>query len=410
MKHFTKNFAKTLLVLTGVFTRPLVAFAMQAQPVPIPESMGTMPQVEIDGTGIASVNYGNPIENGKVRYAPGIDFSDSSLLIGGAQRLYNNGIGSLGFGVLSPDEGNAGTTNPLFVHQAFVDYQAESAEFLIGRSDNRASHLVDFPTLREEDLITFTNPLDPFSNGSVLEEHRYANVASFTLNQDLTYFEDFHAQHLIDSQGIGSTSTSLNSFGAHFEYLCAPGMEPLSRVVSYGIGYEYETISQPSTRGLNQVSAGGLINLNQSLVDRVDFRAQDLVNFGSSLKSFQNLNDTYQASYNAIAGSVRYLHNPFGQPGYQISLTGGYRSFFGIDQAGSWGLAVTAAKRLGEGFDLVAQYATQWRAANLAAQYQGQTSENVGQIGLVFNFSGTFNPHISPRRTPLNTQHQYIPD
>lgn len=381
------------------------AFATQAQPVPIPENPSFSPQLEVDGVGIATVGYAT---SPKPRAA--LDFSDTSLLVGAAQRLYGEGIGSMGFGWLAPELGDNSLANPLFLHQAFVDYQNQSVEWTIGRTDNPSSHLVDFPTLREENLLTFTNPLNPFSSGANPEEHRYSNSAALTWNQNLTTFENFHVQHLLDSSGQSSTPTSLNSFGATFEYLCSPGMEALARVASFGAGFEYEQLSQPVSQGLAQLYAGGVLNLNESTTDRVDLRAQELVSFGSSLSQFQSMTDTFQAAYDSVSASLRYLHTPYGQGGYQLSLTGGYRSFFGVSQAQSFGLAATAVRRLGEGFDLAAQYLTQWRDTALAAQYAGQQTENSVEVGMIFNFGATINAHLSPRRSLLNLQHQYVPD
>jgi hypothetical protein len=396
------------LITHMLFLSASSTLASQAQPVPVPEDPSLAPQIEIDGVGIGTLNYRPSGPDSK--YKAGIDFNDSSLLFGAAQRLYENGgIGSLGFGVLATDETNAGTGIPLFIHQAFLDYQTKSIEFLIGRSDNPSSHIVDFPTIREENLITFTNPLNPFSDGGNMEEHRYSNVASFTLNQELTFFENVHVQHLIDSLGIDNNPVALNSAGVTFEYLSPPGMESLTRLVSAGIGYERQITQIPGAGDLNQIYGGAVVNLNKSVTDRIDLRAFDLVNFGSDLSQFQNPSHTYQAGYNTVAAAVRYLRSPFGKPGFQFSLTGGYKKFFTV-QANSWALALTGVKRLGAGFDLVAQYSIERRNGSLASQYQGRTTEHIMEVGLIFNFGATFNERISPRRSLLNFKHQYIPD
>lgn len=413
MRVRTKNMSKLYLFLLALGANSLIvpaASAIQAQPVPIPEDVAAAPQININGVGIGTFGYGNAIEGSNSNYRGGVDFSDSAMLVGAAQRLYEGGgIGSMGFGLLAPDTANSGTTgSSLLIHQGFLDYQTESTEWLVGRTDNLASHLVDFPTIREEDLILFTNPLNPFSNGASLEDHRYANVASFTLNQGLYYFENIHAQHLFNSQNPSSNPVAINSYGVTFQYLAAPGMEALTRFPSYGAGFERQ-INGTAT-GINQFYAGGVVNINESMTDRVDFRLLDIVNLGTDTSQFQNIPDTYQASYNSASASIRYLHTPFGKPGYQLALTGGYKNYFNVNQSDSFGLALTGVRRLGMGFDAVVQYETQWRGAQLASQYQGQTFENVAEVGLVFNFDATFNEHISPRRTLLNTKHQYIPD
>ena len=397
------------LVVFSLLLLESSSWATQAQPVPIPEDPSTMPQLDISAVGIATLEYGRGREHPQSE--SGLNFSDSAFLIGGSQRLYNNGaVGSLGIGELTIDESNRGVARSLFLHQAFLDYQSESFEALVGRTDRPTAHLVDFPTLRGDDLITLTNPLDPFSNGNNIEEHRYSNTASVTFNQGLKIFENFHVQHLINSAGVG-TDTGINSFGATIQYMGTPGMEAFQSFPSFGLGYEHVTSIGQTPGGLHQIYAGGVFNLNESVTDRWDVRAQDILNLGSGLTVFQNITDSFQAAANAITASVRYLHSPFGKPGHQLALTLGYKNYFNVADAKSLGLALTAVRRLGQGFDLVGQYQGQWRASTLAvAQTGGLAYEQVGEIGFVFNFDATFNQHISPRRSLLNQLHQYIRD
>ncbi len=384
-------------------------WAGQAQPVPIPEDQSILPQIQIDGVGIGTASSSRNAE--RQEGGEGINFSDSAVQLGAAQRLYDGGaVGSLGFGGLTLDESNRGTGTSFFLHQAFLDYQSESFEALIGRSDNPIAHVVDFPTLRGDDLVTLTNPLDPYSSGANPEEHRYSNVASVTFNQSLKYFESIHVQHLIDSAGIG-TETKLNSFGATFEYMGTVGMEAFERVPAFGVGYEHVTLNANSPGGLHQIYGGGVINLNESVTDRLDLRVQDILSLGSDLDSLSSATDSFQANSNAVAASIRFLHSPFGRPGYQLALTGGFKSYLKISDARSSGWALTGVKRLGQGFDLVAQYQGQWRSTPLArAQSYAISYEQVGELGFIFSFGSTFNQHISPRRTMLNQQHQYIPN
>jgi hypothetical protein len=353
MSHKLKT-SVLLGIVVAIFGH--AALATQAQPVPVPEDPSVAPQIEISATGVGTAGY---FRNTDFTMGEGaVNFSDSALQIGAAQKLYNGGaVGSFGLGWLTTDQTNKGAGQGVgyFSNQTFIDLQSESLEMLIGRTDNPTSHLVDFPTLREDDLITLTNPLNPFSNGENVEEHRYANTASVTYNQKLKFFENVHAQQLINSAAIGSRN-GLNSAGATFQYLGAAGMEAFDRIPSWGIGIEHIAITNNSAGGLNQIYAGGIINLNESVIHRVDLRIQDIVSVGSDLRALQSPADSYQADSNALAMSLRYLNSPFGRPGYQIALTGGYKNYFKVDDARSIGVALTGVKRMGQGFDLVAQY------------------------------------------------------
>jgi hypothetical protein len=404
-----RNLAPLALTLALVFPSRLLA--NQAQPVPVPEDDSTAPQISFSGVGIGTLSAGR---TGDHSAESAVSFTDSSLVLGAAQKLSQvNGVGSFGFGGVTTDQANTGMTDTktgFFIHKAFADVQTETFETLIGRSDNETAHLIDFPTLRGDDLITLTNPLNPFSNGGNTEEHRYANVASMTFNQSLTYFENVHAQHLINSAGIGS-SNGINSVGATFEYRTKPGLEAFGRAPYWGAGVEHIFLDSNTNGGLNQMYAGTVINLIESVTNRFDLRLQDIVSVGSQLMRFQNVTDTYQANSNAITLALRYLNSPFGRPGYQIGLTTGYKNYFDVGDSRTFGTALTGVKRLGQGFDVVAQYEGQWRESALStAQANGVGNESTVEVGFVFGFDAVFNEHISPRRTLLNQEHKYIPN
>jgi hypothetical protein len=385
------------------------SFAIQAQPVPVMGDQSLTPQLEIAGSGIGTIGT-NPNQDTPSAHT-GINFSDSALLVGAAQRLYDGqSIGSTGLGWLTLEDTNKGLSTQLFLNQAFLDYQGEHLEFLIGRTDNPTAHTIDHPTLRGDDLISLLNPLNPYSDGKNVEEHRYSNVASLTLNQHLKYFESIHVQHLINSSGVGS-DTGINSFGAQFQYLGEPGLDAFSRVPSFAFGYEHFTLVSETTSGLHQVYGGGTINLNTSVTKRFDLLIQDSVGFGSTLKSLRNTTDSFQANSNDLAASVRYLYMPFGEPGYQLSVTGAFKNYFDISESNSYGGIFTAVKRLGQGFDLVAQFQTQWRASELArVQSNAQKLEQTAEIGFIFNFDTTINQHLAPRRSLLNMEYHYVPN
>ena len=390
--------------------------AAQAQQVPIPEEPSTAPQIEVLGTAVATLDLGrsrNAVPGGGQASGSQVNISDTSLLVGASQRLYKGGIGSVSIGGLALDQTNTGRGTQIFLHQAFADYQDQKLEAYIGRTDQPTAQIVTFPTLRGDDLVTFTNLLNPFSNGENVNEHRYSNVAAVTLNQKLTTFENFHVQHLIESADTSrgpSVGTGLNSYGVSVQHLGLPGLEAVEKYISYGAGYEHRSVGRADGGSSEVLYAGGVVNLKPSLVNLVDLRVLDNYTFGSNLSSFRNTSDTFRANSNSVTAAVRYLHSPFGKPAYQVSLTAGYKSYNKVSRAGSVGVALTGVKRLGEGFDIVAQYIYQHRGDALTNAYGGAREENALQLGFVFNFDTLFNRTIGPRRSLLNLQHQYIPN
>ena len=264
MRRFSNQISISLVTFCLSVLGASYAYGAQAQPVPIPEDQSINPQINITGVGVGTAGFekSNEVPSGKGK----LDFNDSALQVGGAERLFENGaVGSFGLGWLTTDDSTRGTGNQFFLHQAFVDYQSETFEVLIGRSDNPTAHLVDFPTLRGDDLITLTNPMNPFSNGKNVEEHRYSNVASLTTNQHLKYFENIHAQHLINSVDPNA-DVGMNSFGITFQYLGEPGLESFELFPSWGLGFERITENSKSSSGLNEFYFGGTMSLNRSVV------------------------------------------------------------------------------------------------------------------------------------------------
>ena len=106
-----------LASFTFTFTFTSTSWAIQAQPVPVPEDSSVSPQINISGVGIATGTFGRSGQQDKAQ--AGIDFSDSTLQIGAAQRLYGQGVGSMGFGMLTLGNDARPGGTPFFLSQAF---------------------------------------------------------------------------------------------------------------------------------------------------------------------------------------------------------------------------------------------------------------------------------------------------
>ena len=424
MKFFRNGSRLGPILLTFYLGMAKSSFGLTIpQHVPIPEQPSIGPQIQWIGTGIATLK---PIWASNSTPNSTIDFTDSTLVFAASQALYGNGedrgIGSFVFGTLMTDQSTAGTGLPLFVHQAYVTYQAKWFEAYIGRTENPISQIVDLPTIRADDLISFTSYLNPFSSSTVVQEHRYSNIASVTLNHNLETYANFHVQHLIHSKsvpgqtefsyyGTGNADVGIDSYGLTIEHLGSLlELESLSRVQLWGLGYERVPLKDALDHVQNVLYAGGIINLNKSVTNRIELRFQDVLTLGNQLSGFQTLSDTFAANSNLFSLGIRYLNSPFGTPGYQLGLTTGYRSYFGIPNSASLGTALTGAKRLGMGFDLVGQYIFQWRDTTLANQYSGNSFIQSVEIGLVYNFNSGFNEHLNLRRSLLNTRYGYNPN
>ncbi len=407
-----KNYQLPVLCMLSILATAAITPNARAQHTPIPAQPGIAPQIELDGVGIGTIELRTPrntLTDGTKLSTGRINFSDSALLLGVSERLYRQGgIGSFVLGATTTDSSLNGTGTGLLLHQLYLNYSIPSLEATLGRTDT-ATRLIDFPTLRGDDLVEFTAPLDPFSSGGDIQEHRYSNQAAVTFNSKLRYFVNLHAQHLLNSVDAGSDQTGLNSYGISFRYMSPPALDDITRIPEWGVGYERQEIPASHGGANNVLYAGMVYNINPDPVDRVDLRLQDVYSTGNNLATFTSITDTYRAAANSIALSLRWLHSPFGTPGFQVALTGGYRSYQSVPRSDTFALALTGIKNLGQGFDLVAQYTFQYRAAAYAAPFGGST-DNSFQLGFLYNFTNTFNHHLGARRSLLNLQHQYIPD
>jgi hypothetical protein len=382
-------------------------YAGQVRPVSIPDDSSLSPQVEIDGAGIGTLGVERGASSAGTKSV--LNFENSAVSVTGSERLYDHGIGSFGMGGVTTDQsltGHEGTA--IFLDRMYVDYQSEKMEFLIGRYDQPISHLVEFPTLRDDDLIHFTYPQNPLSNGQHSEEHQYSNQAAFTWNQGLTHFENFHVQHLLNSVS-GDNNTDINSFGASYEYMAPPTQENFETLPFLALGYDRILLNSNSTSGLNQFTFGAVFNLRKSVTDLVDVRFQETLGWGSALSTFSSETDTFQANSHQLAVALRYLHQPFGLGAYQLAVVLAHKDYFRVNDAGGFAGTLTAVKQIGQGFDLVAQYQGQKRQGALAAYQAGGVGyEQIFEVGFVFNFALTINPHLSPRRSLLNQSHHYL--
>ena len=233
----------------------------QAQQTPVPEGASVAPQIELDGTGIGTLEFHLPrliLPSGARSSTSRINVSDSAILLGISERLFRKGgIGSFVIGATTTESDKAPSGTDFFVHQLYVDYQARALEGYIGRTDT-GTRLIDFPTIRGDELNEFVNVLNPFSNCSNIEEHRYSNQAAVILSKNLRSFVNLHAQNLITSTPNTTGQAGINSFGINYQYQELTDLQALKKVPLWGLGYERQTIGR-GEGGANNLFYGGIV-------------------------------------------------------------------------------------------------------------------------------------------------------
>lgn len=387
-----------LLIGTGALAFPAEDFPMDVDGAP---------QIHIGGRGIATLEGGKTAdhENGRAR----MNFSDSSLRIGAAESLFDTyDVGTFEMGWQALEESAAKAGSQTYLDRAEVGYQAQTFDVRLGRGENPFAHMVDFPTLRGDDLVTLLNPTNPFSDGVNPEEHLTADAATFRLNQNLRFEESVFVQQLPNSAGFAA-GEGINAVGAAFRTFADIGFERFAAVPYWGISYQRILLDKPSSQGLNQVTAGAAFNLGSSVVNSFNFSVQGMSSSGSDIDVLATLGDSFEADSSSVAASLQYERRPFGGKAASLALTGAYKNYTRISSENSWGAALTGSRQLGRGFHLVAQYAAQSRTSGLAiAQSHGVELEQKIEAGLEFAFEAVFNEHLSPRRSLLNQKHGFL--
>ena len=129
------------------------------------------PEFELASKGVMSFNVDNLSDSSASAIN---DFSDSGLMIGFRQKLYSNYRGQMVIGFQFPDADS--DLGQIFFNQMFLKIENRSNILKMGRSRVRSA-LIDFPTLRDDDAILFTDVLNPFSTGENSEDNQYGNFS-----------------------------------------------------------------------------------------------------------------------------------------------------------------------------------------------------------------------------------------
>jgi hypothetical protein len=163
----TMRRAAVLLALALLLSAPALARAQES-----------MPRLTFGGKGLVSfdVNGRTPFaagETGDTDFGTVNNFSDSFLLLRLDQQLYEKDRAGMVVGFLFPDAETE--LGEVFYNQAHVFYDSEHFGGKLGRT-RLSNWVLEFPTLREEDLIEYGVVTNGFSNAGNSEFSRYGNV------------------------------------------------------------------------------------------------------------------------------------------------------------------------------------------------------------------------------------------
>jgi len=363
------------------------------------------PEFEVGARGVFSGNLNiNSDESSAVS-----DFSDTQLLLGLRQKLYNDWRVQFVLGIQFPDANS--NLGEVFYNNIFIRLEDEKNIFKVGRTIAQTI-LNEFPTLRDDDAMQFVYALNPFSDGVNTERDQYANVLEYARVFNQKFIVSLHGENFYDSQN--PDDFRLNSMGLSLMYR-VPESQQWNRNIIQEIGLSFNNYftNRPGYTDAFESSVKNAIfsttvNLKPDPINFMDFKFQAIQNFGwdevTVLDNYFNYTRTQSTS---VYGMLRYMKRKQERPNYQFSLGAGYKSLSNLDvNSDQFIMLANSFYRLGENFDIGLQY--RYTGNNGYTKMLFGENEHRIQLALVYSFSRIFNKQFGDRNQLLNLEHNYI--
>ena len=369
------------------------------------------PEIQLAAIGVMSFNV--DVASNSTTSAVN-DFSDSSLLLGFRQKLYGQYRSRMVMGFQFPDADS--DLGQIFFHQMFLQVESRTNVLKMGRSRVRSA-LIEFPTLRDDDALTFTDVLNPFSSGRNSEDNQYGNILEAAHLFGQRYWLRLHGEHFTKTplEAASEEDFGLNAIGASFVYR-VPESQRWNRALlsQAGISINNFLTDRPDysgafDRALTNIVVSTVLNIHPDPVHFWDLRHQTIYNAGfeeySPAAGYAAM--TKSRSW-ATFTSLRYLYRRYERPTVQLSAAFGYKLFPGpVQETSQFQFILNVFYRLGENFDVGLQYQYRRHGGELETIFGG--TEHRIQIALVYAVDEVWNSQFDDRESLLNLEHGYIP-
>lgn len=383
---------KTLLAVT-------VGSALLAQQAAALEvDREVLPRITIAGRVIATADGVSKDSNPAAEDE--INIEDTALLLRFDKRMYEDGVAGAVLGFKEVEDN-------LKFSQAYVNYWNENFEVKLGRT-RLNNTLLEFPTLRDDDLLGITHVGNASSNEEF--DQIYGSMVSLDWfvdkkNQSLTaWFGDRTANGFTEASGF-------NSYGLGYRYEIPEDLLYVKRLRHAGIMLDSQKVNNgASDEWTRAVIAGAEFNLNMNPQANWSMGVQGIVNDGVNNQSGLNLSGANavahqaRADYTAVAGSLRYTRRPKLLTRWQAGVTLGYKDYDKFNDATQWSVVPSFVYRIGQGVDLMAQV----KHTDYDNGLHSGGNDTAFQLGLSFSLEGVFNDNIGERNSIINLEHGYI--
>lgn len=393
-----------------------IAAAGVLQPATAQESL---PRVTFGGTGLVSFNV-----DATTAFAAGAadrtsvgtvnDFSDSFLVLRLDRQLYEKHRAGMVVGFLFPDV-RAGLGD-VFYNQVMVFYRSHKFDGVLGRSRLK-NFLLEFPTLREEDLIEYGFVPNGFANAENSEYTRYGNVLRgkvFQFNSRLSISGQVTNWTVTDQSGAKVDDFEVNGASAEVAYRLPDAVRYTGAVRFAGVQLNSQKLDEAGQAWIHSLVGALALNVTRNPITNVEARVQGIYNLGldaglggAAAGRLGSVRDRARAKSLGVVASLRFLRRPYQLDRFQAAVTGAYKRF--QDEPG-WQFTVVpnAFYRLGQGVDIGLQYQFEQFDGALAAA-MGERRRHSVKVTMAFQFQTMFNAYFGERDDILNLEHGYIP-
>ena len=369
------------------------------------------------GTGLVSLNLRRTTELGGGDSDQGVvpDFSDTHLLLRLDRQLYTNHRAGMVLGFLFPDAETG--LGDVFYNQINVFYDTRAFRGTLGRT-RLENFALEFPTLREEDLLEYGFVLNGFSNADNSEFNRYGNVARtelFGMGGRFSLRTQVSSWTVTDGAGERQNDFDVNAGSTFLGYRLPETIRYSGVVREAGFGFHTQKVDLPGNEWLNALSAGLAVNLSRHPLRNVELRSQLIYNAGAEDPARLSVGagtlatplGRALAESTAVVASLRFLRRPYQLDRFQAAVTVAYKAFNGTD-ASQMTLVPNVFFQLGQGVDVGLQYQYE-RFADELATLLGRSRSHSVKFVFAFSFQSMFNDYFGDRDDILNLEHGYIP-
>lgn len=393
-------------------TTSIISILLPLRALALEVDREVQPRLMMGGRIIATPSYSS------TKGAPGVrdesnsqtDIADSGFLMRFDKRIYSNkAVAGAVVGFTKPDQ-DSDLEDDVYFHHFYAFLQGKRYQVTLGRTRLRNT-LLEFPTLRDDDLIDYTHVPNASSYAENDQFQLFGGHMAFdwyldNRNNALSLWLSSRTE--TDTNGEPLEEFNFNTVGFGWIYEVSHDMRYVKRLRHAGVIVESQKIDVNSGDDTTSaLIAGAEWNLNLHPPRNWSVALQAVYNQGIDGASINSHIGRARSKYRALTAALRYTRRPKLLTRWQAALSIGYKDYTDFSSASQYSVAPSFVYRLGHGIDLVTQLVYTRRDDALALA-TGAEKETVLQAGIVFSFDRVFGDNIGERDSILNIEHGYI--